>query len=328
MWRQFSVQQKKTAKKSKLKYLFATKSTVMSCPKIMRLQWLKKVKIFSSDATVVAAGSAGQLERGVSQGPPHVTSEGTSSPVGTTANHHMAKKKKKNSFLLMLKHTKERETQLLNNTSYNIVCTLLCIEHFLLPIKKTTQSLEKWRHFFEARRASIDNCQRDPTQSHWPDIERESTENFAVESPQQQQQHKITPKIFYQWYNLHNNAEMTIFLPIFVCLVKTFLLLIMIQKVSQSYPNARGVKGPNSRDVWVEVLFDGKGASVQTGGQWINSRSGDGWILQCLSTFFLQNVWPPQQRNSQTGKYQRYRKSPLETHLEKAATQNCAQRKK
>jgi len=121
---------------------------------------------------------------------------------------------------------------------------------------------------------------------------------------------------------------MTIFLPIFVCLVKMFLLLIMIQKVSQSYPNARGVKGPNSRDVWVEVLFDGKGASVQTGGQWINSRSGDGWILQCLSTFFLQNVWPPQQRNSQTGKYQRNRKSPLETHLEKAATQNCAQRKK
>jgi hypothetical protein len=77
-----------------------------------------------------------------------VTSEGTSSPVGTTANHHMAKKKKKNSFLLMLKHTKERETQLLNNTSYNIVCTLLCIEHFLLPIKKNNPEFGKMTTFF------------------------------------------------------------------------------------------------------------------------------------------------------------------------------------
>jgi len=53
------------------------------------------------------------------------------------------KRKKKNSFLLMLKHTKERVTQLLNNTSYNIVCTQLCIEHFLLPIKKNNPRVWK-----------------------------------------------------------------------------------------------------------------------------------------------------------------------------------------
>jgi hypothetical protein len=90
-----------------------------------------------------------------------------------------------------------------------------------------------------------------------PDIERESTDNFAaVESHLNNNNTKSPPKIFYQWYNLHN-AEMKIFLPIFVCLVKMFFIN---YEVSQSYPNARGVKGPNSRDV--EVPFDGKGASV------------------------------------------------------------------
>lgn len=191
---------------------------------------LTKVKIFSSDATVVAAGS-GQLERrrGVSQRP-QVTSEGPSThPAGTTANHH-GQKEKKNSFLLMLKQ--HRETKLLNNTSYNIVCTLLCIEHFLLPIKKTTtQSLEKWRYkktfLFEARRASIDNFARGTQHKvtltrYW---ERESTDNnFAVESPHNNNNNTKSPPKYSTNGTTYTTLKMTIFLPIFVCLVKMFFI--------------------------------------------------------------------------------------------------------
>ena len=141
----------------------------------------------------------------------------------------MAKKKKKNSFLLMLKQ--HRETKLLNNTSYNIVCTLLCIEHFLLPIKKTTtQSLEKWRYkktfLFEARRASIDNFARGTQHKvtltrYW---ERESTDNnFAVESPHNNNNTKSPPKYSTNG-TTYTTLKMTIFLPIFVCLVKMFFI--------------------------------------------------------------------------------------------------------
>jgi len=66
----------------------------MFCPKNETAVILTKVKIFSSDAAVVAAGS-GQLER--RQGVPtaQVTSEGPSTyPAGTTANHHGQKEKK------------------------------------------------------------------------------------------------------------------------------------------------------------------------------------------------------------------------------------------
>ena len=59
----------------------------------------------------------------------------------------------------------------------------------------------------------------------------------------------------------------------------------MIQKVSQSYPNARGVKKGliSTRGVSVEVIFDGKGASVWKKGVPMNKFKKWWW---CLSTFF------------------------------------------
>ena len=187
---------------------------------------LTKVKIFSSDATVVAAGS-GQLER--RRGPSDLWRA-----LNIPSWHHGQSpwpKRKKNSFLLMLKQ--HRETKLLNNTSYNIVCTLLCIEHFLLPIKKTTtQSLEKWRYkktfLFEARRASIDNFARGTQHKvtltrYW---ERESTDNnFAVESPHNNNNNNTkSPPKYSTNGTTYTTLKMTIFLPIFVCLVKMFFI--------------------------------------------------------------------------------------------------------
>lgn len=201
----------------------------MFCPKNETAVILTKVKIFSSDATVVAAGS-GQLER--RQGVPTAPSD-LWRALNIPSWHHgqspWPKRKKKNSFLLMLKQ--HRETKLLNNTSYNIVCTLLCIEHFLLPIKKTTtQSLEKWRYkktfLFEARRASIDNFARGTQHKvtltrYW---ERESTDNnFAVESPHNNNNTKSPPKYSTNG-TTYTTLKMTIFLPIFVCLVKMFFI--------------------------------------------------------------------------------------------------------
>lgn len=199
-----------------------------------------------------------------------------------------------------------RETKLLNNTSYNIVCTLLCIEHFLLPIKK--QQPRVWKNDDIRRRFCLRQGELQltilpegpNTKSPWPDIERENQLTTTL-----QWSHLTTTTTQNHPQNILPMVQLTQrwkwrFFSQFLCVLSRCFLLLMIQKVSQSYPNARGVKKGliSTRGVSVEVIFDGKGASVwRRGGQWINSRSGDG----VYQHYFLQNVWPPQQCNSQTG---------------------------
>lgn len=210
----------------------------------------------------------------------------------------MAKKKKKNSFLLMLKQ--HRETKLLNHTSYNIVCTLLCIEHFLLPIKK--QQPRVWKNDDIRRRFCLRQGELQltilpegpNTKSPWPDIERENQLTTTL-----QWSHLTTTTTQNHPQNILPMVQLTQrwkwrFFSQFLCVLSRCFLLLMIQKVSQSYPNARGVK---KGLISIERCFSGGDFWRKRRGQWINPRSGDG----VYQHFFLQNVWPPQQCNSQTG---------------------------
>ena len=239
----------------------------MFCPKNETAVILTKVKIFSSDAAVVAAGS-GQLER--RQGVPTAPSD-LWRALNIPSWHHgqspWPKRKKKNSFLLMLKQ--HRETKLLNHTSYNIVCTLLCIEHFLLPIKK--QQPRVWKNDDIRRRFCLRQGELQltilpegpNTKSPWPDIERENQLTTTL-----QWSHLTTTTTQNHPQNILPMVQLTQrwkwrFFSQFLCVLSRCFLLLMIQKVSQSYPNARGVKKGliSTRGVSVEVIFDGKGGA-------------------------------------------------------------------
>lgn len=184
-----------------------------------------------------------------------------------------------------------RETKLLNNTSYNIVCTLLCIEHFLLPIKK--QQPRVWKNDDIRRRFCLRQGELQltilpegpNTKSPWPDIERENQLTTTL-----QWSHLTTTTTQNHPQNILPMVQLTQrwkwrFFSQFLCVLSRCFLLLMIQKVSQSYPNARGVKKGliSTRGVSVEVIFDGKGASVWKKGWPMNKFKKWWW---CLSTLF------------------------------------------